>query len=200
MAKGGKETKKKAAKKAAKRKINTSVVTEAVGSLLESLALMSRAGAHIKAAVNVLNDELELGLDTAAMTAFESQHHTKPAAPLKRGAVPQPEDGNAFTAEELGNPGVFTRQVLSSILTNLGTDPVGKMPPALRTAIMEAQGGRQELGTCDFTGDENVAVEGCQVDGEHYSYGPAVAALLSGKSGFDRVRFLQKIVDGEIEV
>ena len=193
------KTPKKAAKKSAK-KLNISAVTEAVGSLLEAQALMSRATAHIKTAVNVLNIELELGLDTAAMTAHEAQHHTRPAAPLKRGSVPQPADGSVFAAEELGNPGVFTRQVLSSILTNLGGDPVGKMPPALRTAIMEVQGGRQAVGDCEFTGDEGVSTITVQYGGDTYTCGPKVAELLSGKSGKKFDKIMQKLIDGEIEV
>ncbi len=198
MAKGEK-TPKKAAKKSAK-KLNTNAITEAVGSLLESQALMSRAMAHIKAAANVLNIELDLDLDTAAMTAHEAQHHTRPAAPLKRGAVPQPANGSEFTAEELGNPGVFTRQVLTSILSSLGGDPVGKVPPTLRTAIMEAQGGRETLGDCDFTGDEGVPTCTRTLGGEEYTYGPKVAKLLSGKSGEDELEIIRKLVEGEIEV
>ena len=198
MAKGEK-TPKKSAKKSAK-KLNKSAVTEAVGSLLEAQALMSRAMGHIKAAANVMNVELELGLDTAGMTAHESQHHTRPAAPLKRGAVPDPANGSEFAAEELGNPGVFTRQVLSSILSNLGGDPVGKMPPALRTAIMEAQGGRETLGDCEFTGDFDVPTITVAYGGGTYSCGPKVAELLSGKSGTKFDKIMQKLIDGEIEV
>lgn len=194
------KTPKKPAKKAAKKKVDISKVTEAVGSLLEGLALLSRVTGHIKAAANVLNDELDLGLDTAAMTAHEAQHHTRPAAPLKRGAVPDPADGKAFTAEELGNPGVFTRQVLSSILSALNVDPVGKMPPALRTAIMEAQGGRQALGDCEFTGDEGVPIIMVGFGGDTLSCGPKVAELLSGKSGKQRDEIMRKLLEGEIEV
>lgn len=198
MAKGEK-TLKKAAKKSVK-KLNTSAVTEAVGSLLEAQALMSRAMGHIKAAANVINVELELGLDTAGMTAHEAQHHTRPAAPLKKGSVPLPADGSAFAAEELGNPGVFTRQVLSSILSNLGVNPVGKMPPALRTAIMEAQGGRGGLGDCDFTGDEGVPIQMCEWGGEFYSYGPKVAALLGDGHAYTMPEIIGQLVEGEIEV
>ena len=198
--KGGKAAKKTRKKKEPEKKIDTRAVIEAVGNLLEAAELMSRSIAHVKACANVVNLELNLGLDGMGMTAYEAQHYTRPQAPLKKGAVPKPANGAAFTAEELGNPGVFTRQVLSSILTSLGGDHKGKMPPALRTAIMEAQGGRVELGDCDFTGDENVPIKKLEVGGETYSFGPKVDELIRGKSDYGQHKILLQLLDGEIEV
>ena len=202
MVKGGKIAKKKTtrAKKEPEKKIDQRAMIEAVGSLLEAQALMSRATAHMKSAANVINAELSLGLDTKAMTAYESQHYTRPEAPLKVGAVPKPVNGELFTAEELGNPGVMTRRVLTSILSSLGGDATGKMPPALRTAIMEAQGGRKEIGTCEFTGDEDVPTSTWFIGDDEYTYGPKVAKLLSGKGGGEARKILQQLVEGEIEV
>lgn len=208
MSKGGKVDlgaplkKKKAtkAKKTPEKKADKRALTEAVGSLLEAVGLLSRAEAHIKAAANRLNIELELGLDSTPMSATEAQNYTQPQLPLKVGDVPEPGNGSTFTADELANPGVMTRQVLATILKKLGKDPTGLMPPGLRTSILEAQGGRQEMGDCAFSGDEGVPVKVWVVEDEAYLCGPKVLALLSGKSAKQANTIILKLLEGEIEV
>ena len=206
MAKGGKAPKKTAKKKAAKKvakKVNNQAIEQALGGLLEAQELLHRSVAYMKAAINVVNAELGLELDIQGMTATESQNYVQQPAPLKKGAVPKPANGETFTVEELASPGVFTRRVLASILTSLGGQPAGKMPPALRTAIMEAQGGRveeEEIGDCDFSGDEGVPVKILEVGEDTYSCGPKVDALVSGKSAEEKHEILLQLIDGEIEV
>lgn len=201
MVKGGKTAKKVVkAKKTPEKKIDKRSLTEAVGNLLEAVELLSRAAAHIKSAANKLNIELELGLEPTAMSATEAENYTHPQAPLKNGQMPDPANGTTYTAEELANPGVMTRQVLATILKKLGGVPTGLMPPGLRTAILEAQGGRQEIGDCAFSGDEGVPVKVWVVDDEAHWCGPKVLALLSGKSAKQANAVILKLLEGEIEV
>ena len=116
--------------------------------------------------------------------------------------IPPPANGKTYTPEELANPGTFTRPVLMGLLRKLGGDPSGLMAYESRTAILQTES-PADVGTCDFTGEDGVAVETITVDGDEYSYGPTVKRFLvskKAKTEKSRVKWIQKLIDEEVEL
>lgn len=187
-----------------KKKPDMKKVAGAVKSLAE---LQVYVTANLKSIALVLKDELDLDLDLPALTAHESEKRASVPTPMGpatagSGEIPPPKNGETYTAEELSDPGTFTRPVLVSILQSLGGETKGKMPADLRTEILELSVG-SNIGECEFTGEEGVPLHEIEIDGDTYSYGDQVRAFLSAKKAKTpkaREKWIRKIIDEEVSV
>lgn len=185
---------------------NVEAVEEAVQKLQD---LTIYVQANLKSIVLVLNHELNLHLETTGLSAHEAENVTRVPTPIGEakarpaaGEIPPPKNGHSYTAEELENPGTFTRPVLAKILEQLGGNSKGMMPPDLRTAILEVDA-PANLGTCDFTGCEGIAIIVIEVDGDEYNCGPAVRKLWEKKKARTakaRAKIVAKLVNEELSV
>jgi len=198
-----------ARKKKAKAEKKAPDMAKVAAAVQQIAKVQLHVAAELKSIARVLNAELGLELELAGLTAAESERLGSVPTPmgeakssLDPSEVPPPQNGEHYTAEELTDPGTFTRPVLAKILEVMGGDPKGLMPPDLRTAILEIDA-PSNLGTCDFTEFEGVHVEEVEYDGETYNCGPAVIALFKKKKAKTEKKkraIVQALVDGDIEV
>ncbi len=106
-----------------------------------------------------------------------------------KGEPPPPKDGENYTAEELANPGVFSRAVLAKVVDSLDGKSKGKMAPALRAEILRMQSeGEKVIGECEVTEDEDVELTAVTHEGIEYQVGPRVVkAVEKGLTDWDDV-------------
>lgn len=168
--------------------------------------LQVHMAAQIKAATNIIASTLQIDLETEALTALESERLARVPTPfgeakseLGGGEIPPPANGKHYTPSELADPGQFQRPQLAAIFKSMGGDPTGKMPPDLRTLILQEQN-PASVGECDFSGDAGVPLEMFEFDGDEYNCGPKVQELMRGKTARQKKKILVKLIDEEIEV
>lgn len=123
----------------------------------------------------------------------------KPSGRTPMGTAKPASEGDvsevSYSAEKLEQ---MNRRELSAAAKGMKLDVTGKRAPAIRKAILDAQGGGGKdttvKGTCDITGDEGVPVKEMKHDGEKLNIGPRVVAAI--EEGAE----LGDLVEGEDEV